>query len=78
MLEGYLIALANLDEFIPIIRESNNREEARVKLLAFEFTQQQVEQMGILIRSEARLTDGRYAFTEAPGRRDSRTCACIN
>ena len=37
-LEGYLIALANLDDFIRIIRDSANRDEARVKLLAFEFT----------------------------------------
>jgi DNA gyrase subunit A len=63
-LEGYLIALKNLDEFIRIIRGSANREEARVKLLAFEFTRRQVEQIGILIRDEARLTDGRYAFSE--------------
>jgi DNA gyrase subunit A len=63
-LEGYLIALANLDEFIRIIRGSANRDEARVKLLAFEFTRKQVEQIGILIRNEARLLDGRYAFSE--------------
>ena len=63
-LEGYLIALKNLDEFIRIIRESANRDEARVKLLAFEFTRRQVEQIGVLIRDEARLTDGRYAFSE--------------
>ena len=63
-LEGYLIALANLDEFIRIIRGSANREEARVKLLAFEFTKRQVEQIGILIRNPARLTEGRYAFSE--------------
>jgi DNA gyrase subunit A len=63
-LEGYLIALKNLDEFIRIIRESANRDEARVKLLAFEFTKRQVEQLGILIRNEARLTNGRYAFSE--------------
>src|SRR5216110_2733936 len=63
-LEGYLIALANLDEFIRIIRGSANRDEARVKLLAFEFTRKQVEKIGILIRSEARLTNGRYAFSE--------------
>jgi len=63
-LEGYLIALANLDEFIRIIRESANREEARVKLLAFEFTKRQVEQIGILVRNAARLTEGRYAFSE--------------
>ena len=63
-LEGYLIALANLDEFLRIIRGSASRDEARVKLLAFEFTKRQVEQIGILIRSEARLTNGRYAFGE--------------
>jgi len=63
-LEGYLIALANLDEFIRIIRGSANREEARVKLLAFEFTRRQVEQIGVLIRYEARLAEGRYAFSE--------------
>jgi DNA gyrase subunit A len=64
ILEGYLIALANLDEFIRIIRKSANREEARIKLLAFDFTKTQVEKMGILIRSEARLTNGRYSFSE--------------
>jgi DNA gyrase subunit A len=63
-LEGYLIALANLDEFLRIIRGSSNREEARVKLLAFEFTRRQVESIGILIRAETRLTEGRYAFSE--------------
>jgi DNA gyrase subunit A len=63
-LEGYLIALANLDEFIRIIRGSATRDEARVKLLAFEFTRRQVEQIGVLIRSEARLANGRYAFSE--------------
>ena len=63
-LEGYLIALANLDEFIRIIRGSASRDEARVKLLAFEFTRRQIEQLGILIRSETRLTNGRYAFSE--------------
>src|SRR5581483_2219626 len=65
MLEGYLIALSNLDEFIRIIRSSSNREEARIKLLAFEFTRPQVERIGILIRDEARLVSGRYAFSEA-------------
>ena len=64
LLEGHLIALANLDEFIAIIRKSKTREEARVKLLAFEWTQKQVERWGILIRSETRLDKGRYALTE--------------
>ena len=64
LLEGYLIALSNLDEFIRIIRSSKNRDEARVKLLAFEWSRAQVEKWGILIRSEARLVAGRYALTE--------------
>ena len=63
-LEAFLIALANLDEFIRIIRSSKNREEAKVKLLAFEFTRKQVEKFGIKVRSEARLTDGEYLLTE--------------
>lgn len=63
-LEGYLIALAHLDDFIEIIRGSASREEARVKLLAFEFSRETVEGIGIRIRSEARLIDGRYTFSE--------------
>src|SRR5437870_11861606 len=54
ILEGYLIALANLDEFIRLIRSSNNREEAKIKLLAFEFTQAQVQGFGLKIRNETR------------------------
>ena len=42
-----------------------DREEAKIKLLAFDFTRQQVERIGVIIRSEARLTSGRYSFTEA-------------
>jgi len=65
LLEGYICALSNLDDFIRIIRSSKSRDEAKVKLLAFEWTRAQVERWGILIRSEARLSrSGRYALTE--------------
>ena len=64
-LEGYLIALSNMDEFIRIIRGSATRDEAKIKLLAFDFTRAQVETMGILIRNETRLSNGRYSFSEA-------------
>ena len=64
LLEGYIIALSNLDEFIHIIRSSKTRDEARIKLLAFEWSRAQVEQWGVLIRSEARVENGRYALTE--------------
>ena len=38
VLEGYLIALANIDEVIKIIRRAADREEARVKIAAYNFT----------------------------------------
>ena len=64
-LEGYLIALANLDDFIKIIRDSRDRDDAKGKLLALSWTRRAVEQVGILIRDEARLSsDGKYKFTE--------------
>src|ERR1043166_326936 len=58
-LEGYLIALKNVDEFIRIIRESANKDEARVKLLAFDFTKRQVEQIG---RSEEHTSELQSRF----------------
>jgi len=63
-LEGYLIALANLDDFIKIIRDSKDRDEAKEKLMALSWTQKAVEKIGILIRSEARVADGKYKFTD--------------
>ncbi|MFO1502129.1 MAG: DNA gyrase subunit A [Verrucomicrobiota bacterium] len=64
ILEGFLITLGNLDEFIRIIRSSANRDEAKVKLLAFDFVRATVERYGVLIRSESRLTNGLYALSE--------------
>ncbi len=64
VLEGYLIALANLDDFIRIIRDSSNRDEAKSRLLALHWTPSAVEQIGILIRSGSRVVDGRYVFSE--------------
>jgi len=63
VLEGYLIALANLDEIIKIIRRAADREEARAKLAAYSFTKIQVERFGIRIYDENRLTDGRYLIS---------------
>lgn len=65
VLEGYLIALDNLDDFIRIIRESANREEAQQKLMRYEFSRETVEQLGILIRREVRLVNGQYKFSKA-------------
>jgi DNA gyrase subunit A len=65
VLEGYLVALANLDEFIHIIRSSRNRDEARIKLLAFDFSRPQIEGFGLRLRNEDRLVNGRYSLSEA-------------
>ncbi len=63
-LEGYLIALANLDEFIRIIRSSKSRDEARDRLLGYKWSRSEVEGFGVLIRSEARLDEnGEYKFS---------------
>jgi len=64
LLEGYLVALANLDDFIRIIRSSNSREEAKIKLLALEWSRKAVEKLGILIRREDKLTEGMYQLSE--------------
>ncbi len=63
-LEGYLIALANIDDFIKIIKDSNDRDDAKNRLLALSWPQKTVEQLGILIRNEARIVDGHYKLTE--------------
>jgi DNA gyrase subunit A len=63
-LEGFLIALANLDDFIKIIRDSKDRDDARTKLMALKWTRAAVEKIGVLIRSESRIVDGHYRFTE--------------
>jgi DNA gyrase subunit A len=63
-LEGYLIALAHIDDFIKIIKESQDRDDAKNQLLKLSWPQKTVEQLGILIRSEARIVDGHYKFTE--------------
>ena len=63
VLEGYLIALANLDEIIKIIRRAADREEARAKLAAYNFTKLEVERFGIRIHDEKRLVNGRYLIS---------------
>ena len=63
-LEALLIALNNLDDFIKIIRDSRDRDDARTKLMALSWTRTSVEQIGILIRDEGKLIDGHYKFNE--------------
>lgn len=64
VLEAYLIALANLDEFIRIIREAKNRDDAKEKLMAFRFPLSLAEGLGILIHSQPSVQGDAYVFTE--------------
>ena len=64
VLEAYLIALANMDEFIRIIRDSKNREEAKTRLQAFKFPVKEAEGLGILIRSQPTIVGDSYMFSE--------------
>ncbi len=63
-LDGYLVALGNLDDFIRIIRSSANRDEARAKLLDYRFTQEQITHFGIELRHPNRLERGLYLLSE--------------
>ena len=58
MLEG------DLDDFIKIIRDSKNRDEARTRLAAYEFSTATAEGLGILLRSQAAIQGEKYVFSE--------------
>ena len=64
LLEAYLLALGHLDDFIKIIRDSKNRDEARTRLAAYEFSTATAEGLGILIRSQAAVQGEKYVFSE--------------
>jgi len=64
LLEAFLLALGHLDDFIKIIRDSKNRDEARERLAAYQFSTATAEGLGILIRSQAAIQGDRYVFSE--------------
>ena len=75
VLDGFLVALANMDDFIRIIRESANRDEARVKLLALEWNERQIAGFGIEMRDPRRLTK---AATNSASGRPTRSWTCAS
>ncbi len=64
LLEAFLLALGHLDDFIKIIRDSKNRDEARERLAAYQFSTATAEGLGILIRSQVAVQGDRYVFSE--------------
>ncbi len=63
-LEAYLVALANLDDFIKIIRSAKDRAEAKEKLKSYRFPKAAVEKFGISVNNNPRLSDGQYILSD--------------
>lgn len=63
-LEAFLLALGHLDDFITMIRDSKNRDEARERLKAYTFPVKTAEKLGILIRSQPSVQGDSYVFTD--------------
>ena len=63
-LEAFLLALGHLDDFIKMIRDSKNRDEARERLKAYTFPVKTAEKLGILIRSQPSIEGDTYVFTD--------------
>ena len=63
-LEAYLLALGHLDDFIKMIRDSKNRDEARQKIKAYHFDLPVAEALGVLIRSQPSIVGDKYVFTD--------------
>ena len=63
-LEAYLLALGHLDDFIKMIRDSKNRDEARQKIKGYHFDLPVAEALGVLIRSQPSIIGDKYIFTD--------------
>lgn len=63
-LEAFLLALGHLDDFIQIIRDSKNRDEARGRLKEYKFSTKTAEALGVLIRDQPSIQGDQYVFTD--------------
>lgn len=63
-LEAFLLALGHMDDFIRIIRDSKNRDEARQRLQSYTFSTATAAELGILIRAQPSVQGDRYVFTD--------------
>ncbi|MDB4373972.1 DNA gyrase subunit A [Akkermansiaceae bacterium] len=63
-LEAYLLALGHLDDFIKMIRDSKNRDEARKKIKAYHFSLETAKALGVLIRNQPSIEGDKYVFTD--------------
>jgi len=64
ILEALLLATSRIDDFIKIIRDSRNRDEAEQRIKEFPFTVQAAEALGIVIRSQPQVQGESYRFND--------------
>jgi len=64
ILEALLLATSRIDDFIKIIRESRNRDEAESRIKDYPFTVEAAEVLGIIIRGQPQVKGDRYFFND--------------
>jgi DNA gyrase subunit A len=64
ILEALLLAQSRIDDFIKIIRESKNRDEAEQRIKEYAFTVEAATALGIIIRGQPQVVGDAYRFNE--------------
>lgn len=64
ILEALLLAQSKIDDFIKIIRESKNRDEAEQRIKEYAFTVEAATALGIIIRGQPQVMGDAYRFNE--------------
>jgi len=64
ILEALLLAQSRIDDFIRIIRESKNRDEAEQRIKEYAFTVEAATALGIIIRGQPQVVGDAYRFNE--------------
>ncbi len=64
ILEALLLATSRIDDFIKIIRDSKNRDEAEQRIKDYPFTVEAALALGIIIRGQPQISGDSYRFND--------------
>ena len=64
ILEALLLATSRIDDFIKIIRDSKNRDEAEQRIKEYPFTVEAATALGIIIRGQPQVVGDTYRFND--------------
>jgi DNA gyrase subunit A len=64
ILEALLLATSRIDDFIKIIRDSKNRDEAEQRIKEYPFTVEAATALGIIIRGQPQVQGDNYRFND--------------